>query len=320
MKVLCLTSEWPTGENPNHVPFLVDHILSLEKFGIKSKVLKVSPSSISSYLQSISQIRETIKTDSYDLIHTHWGWNGLMGIWFNKPHIMTFHGSDLNPPISWSIRNCIIYIISQWSVSHNNYNIFVSNTLGKQSIMKSINNSEVIPMGTDLRKFKPMNKIETRHKLQLPVDKKLILFGGNKSQPIKRLSLAEFAVSNLGDKYKLITVDYEDHKKMPLYMNAVDVLLMTSKSEGSPMMIKEALACNLPIISTDVGDVRKMIHGLENCHLILNEKPEHIAELIKKCVSNPIRPLGRERMKKYSLDRVATRITHLYKKVSKNHT
>jgi len=92
-------------------------------------------------------------------------------------------------------------------------------------------------------------------------------------------------------------------------------LLMTSKSEGSPMMVKEALACNLPVVSTNVGDVKSMIDGLDNCYIIDDKSPKNIAKVVEKCVSNGMVPNGRERMRKYSLDAIANQVYDAYKSI-----
>ena len=100
---------------------------------------------------------------------------------------------------------------------------------------------------------------KSKTKLGLETKIKYILFAGNYSQPVKRFSLAERVMAELDDKFKLIKLNFAAHHQMSTYMNASDVLLMTSYQEGSPVIIKEALACNLSVVSTDVGDVKEMI-------------------------------------------------------------
>ena len=112
MNILIITSEWPTKSYPNDVPFLVDNIRSIQEHGIYTDVLKVDSGSIYSQFNSIWKIKNKLSLKPYDLIHTHFGWNGLIGIWFDKPHIISFHGSDLNHPNRWTIRTIIIHIIS----------------------------------------------------------------------------------------------------------------------------------------------------------------------------------------------------------------
>ena len=170
-------------------------------------------------------------------------------------------------------------------------------------------------MGINLKIFFPMNQIKCRKKLDLSIDKKLILFGGNSSQPVKRLELAQSTVKLLNDDYELITVDYISHELIPFYLNACDVLLMTSFNEGSPMMIKEAIACNLPIISTNVGDVKELVDGIKNCSIIPDESPRIIASMIISCVKNKTRSNGEGEMKNYSLEVISEKVLNIYKKI-----
>ncbi len=88
---------------------------------------------------------------------------------------------------------------------------------------------------------------------------------------------------------------------------------MTSLSEGSPTMIKEALACNLPIVSTDVGDVKEQLQGLENCFIIKNDTPEEIASVVKKCIKNQVTPNGRTKMLNFSVNVLSNEIIKIYK-------
>ena len=315
MRILFVTSEWPSEGQPNHVPFLKDHILSLESKGIKASIYKIKSESIAIRLISIFQLRKQIRDKNYDIIHIHWGYNGLFCLGLNTPNVITFHGSDLNKPSYWKARSIIIYLISKISTITSNHNIFVSKELAKESLMKK-KKMTVIPMGIDLDKFFPMDKKVCREKLNFPENKHLILFGGNASQAVKRLPLAKSIFKYLGENYKLITVDYVDHNLIPFYMNACDILLMTSLSEGSPTMIKEAMACNLPIVSTDVGDVKEKIQGLENCFVLKNETPEKIASIVKKCIKSQVHPNGRGKILNYSLNILSNKMIKVYKSIT----
>jgi hypothetical protein len=77
------------------------------------------------------------------------------------------------------------------------------------------------------------------------VDKHLVLFTASHNNPRKRYDLAKEAVNALNDpsNVELIRVTETPYQLVPLYMNACDVLLLTSLHEGSPNVVKEALAC-----------------------------------------------------------------------------
>jgi len=311
LKVIFVTSEWPSKAHPNHVPFLKENISSLKSKGIITSTYKIKSGSIRNRLISIIQLRKQVKDEKYDIIHVHWGYNGLFCLGLNIPNVVTFHGGDLNKPLLWEIRSIIIYLVSKIATITSQHNIFVSKDLAKKGLSNKNKNS-VIPMGIDLDKFVPMDKKECREELKLPLNKHLILFGGNASQAIKRLPLARNALEILDDNHELITIDYIDHNLMPIFMNASDMLLMTSLNEGSPMMIKEALACNLPVASTNVGDVKEQLYGLENCFIIKDETPEAIASVIKRCIKCQGIPNSRVKMLNYSIDVLSDMVIDIY--------
>lgn len=140
----------------------------------------------------------------------------------------------------------------------------------------------VIPSGLDLELFCPMDQKECRQRLALSSEKKLVLFAADPRKVIKRFDLAKKAVEIVMKSLpvELIIASNEPHALMPVYMNACDALLLTSQHEGSPNVVKEALACNLPVVSLDVGDVRKRIGNAQNCRVCENDDPYEIANAL----------------------------------------
>ena len=219
----------------------------------------------------------------------------------------------------YKLEGKILFILSQIGFFLSKYNIFVSKILRKK-IYSNRNNYSIIPMGVDLKHFKYMNKQNCRKKLNLSHKKNLVLFGGNYKKKIKRHSIAIKAVEILGEDYELISLYLNDFNKMPLYMNACDLLLMTSKHEGSPMMVKEAIACNLPVVSTDVGDVRYQIENIKGCYISKSDDPKVIAKYLKKCFSDlkgKIKKSPIKSLEKISLDYIVNKNIKIYNKVLK---
>ena len=116
---------------------------------------------------------------------------------------------------------------------------------------------------------------------------------------------------------ELLTVWKASHEDMPLYMNASDVLVLTSQHEGSPNAVKEAMACDLPIVAVDVGDVREVVEGTRNCH-IAERTPEDLAESLIHILSRQERSDGRSRIGRLALDAVAGRVISVYERVLGN--
>ncbi|MCI0818026.1 MAG: glycosyltransferase, partial [Chloroflexi bacterium] len=103
----------------------------------------------------------------------------------------------------------------------------------------------------------------------------------------------------------------QPHTVVPTYMNAADVLLLTSDAEGSPMVVKEAMACNVPVVSTAVGDVAEVIGGTEGCH-ITSQDPAEVVEKLKAALAFGRRTNGREAVKRMELDEISRRIVAVY--------
>jgi glycosyltransferase involved in cell wall biosynthesis len=96
-----------------------------------------------------------------------------------------------------------------------------------------------------------------------------------------------------------------------MWLNASNVLLLTSLTEGSPNIVKEALACDLPVVSVEVGDVSERIREIEGCYLALSE-PDDLATKLRMVHSGPGRVPGRVRMQGLSLEQVALRLRDFY--------
>src|SRR5262249_55435467 len=145
--------------------------------------------------------------------------------------------------------------------------IVVANFLKPMLWLKS---AITIPMGVDLNLFKPMPEEEARKQLALRGGPMRVAFVAHPNNRRKRFDLAEAAVRSLqesGIEVELLPIYGVPHDQIPIYMNACNALVLTSNQEASPCVIKEAMACNLPIVSTDVGDVAEVIDGVENSSL-----------------------------------------------------
>lgn len=275
---------------------------SLEKKGVSVDFFLIHGNGISAYLDSNKQLKKVLRSKKYDIVHAHYGLTGFLTILQKGVKvIVTFHGSDIHNPF--------VRLISFITAFFADKNIFVSQKLlNKCPSRKSI----IIPCGVDLERFFPINKFKARNELNFSQDKNYVLFAGAFNDPIKDYPLAQKLISEF-ENTQLIEIKKLDYTQVNKYLNAVDLVLLTSKSEGSPQIIKEAMACNCPIVSTDVGDIVKIINGAKLCYV--SNKYNDLKKAIFEILNNKHRSDGRMLIEDYSSTKIAERIYSEYKKI-----
>jgi len=176
----------------------------------------------------------------------------------------------------------------------------------------------VIPSGLDFGLFRPIPQDEARRHLGLPVDKRFLLFVGNPELPRKRYDLARQAVDVLNRSLsaELLVGWGAPHDDIPFYMNAADALVFTSRQEGSPNVVKEALACNLPVVSVRVGDVPLRLQNVEGCELCDDDRPETIAAALERVLRRNRRVAGRDAVRDLDEQRLAQEVISIYRSVA----
>jgi glycosyltransferase involved in cell wall biosynthesis len=174
----------------------------------------------------------------------------------------------------------------------------------------------IIPGGIDLELFKPMPQAQAREQLNLHPDKPLVLFVGSPQNAVKRHYLAQATIDILKTSrdVELIVATGVLPDQIPVYMNAADVLLVTSKHEGSPNVVKEAMACNLPIVSVDVGDVKERLRNVTECTVINSSNPSDLAPSLEKTLLRKQRSNGREQALELSEANLVQRQIRVYEK------
>jgi len=293
-------------------PFIKVQAESLKKFGHRIDYYPVKGKGFWGYLFNITKLSKFIKQDNCDIVHSHYSLCGIVSaLATEKPVVCSLLGSDVKKSARW--RFIIKYfIMCKWK-----------KTIVKSKDMKlalGIDKVEVIPNGVDLDIFRPMNKNYCRKELGWDIGKKIILFAANPKRPEKNFSLAKKATENLNIQDVELKVVYPvPHKDIPIYLNAADLLLSTSLWEGSPNIVKEAMACNCPIVSTNVGDVKWLLDGVEGCFITTND-PKDVADKIKKALNFRGKTKGREKLISLGLDseHIAKMIIQVYEEVIYN--
>jgi glycosyltransferase involved in cell wall biosynthesis len=169
-----------------------------------------------------------------------------------------------------------------------------------------------------VERFRPLEQRTCQQQLGWDVHKFHVLFPTNGGDPVKRFDLARAAVNLLqasGVQTELHQLCGIENKAVPVWLNASDVLLLTSLHEGSPTVVKEALACDVPVVSVNVGDVKERISSTAGCYLS-EPNTEDLASKLAMVRSRGARVQGRTAVQELSLERVALRLKSLYDEIA----
>ena len=298
IRVLMVTSEWPTPQHPYHAPYLVRQADFLRRAGVDVEVFAFRGAKRPwNYLNAWRKLHARLNDGGFDLLHAQFGQSALLAWPKRLPLVVTFHGCDLQGVQRThggvALTGRFLRVLCRLIARRSEAVILVSERMRR--FLPSAVSARVIPTGLDFDEIPVIPREEARRQLRLPLTDRLILFVGNPAEPVKRYSLARQAVDTLQRtaSAELIVGWGMPHRDVLVLMNACDALVMTSIQEGSPCVIKEALACNLPIVSLDVGDVPVRLQGVAGCEVCADERPETIAASLQRVLTNPERTRGR---------------------------
>ena len=305
MRILIIAS----GNSSQISPFVKEQAESLVKQGLSVEFFLIKGKGLFGYLRNYFLLLKKIRYKEYDLLHAHYGLSGLLAtMQLSIPVVITFHGSDVNMK-----KN---YLFSRIASRLSAANIFVHRNLPEK--LKLYRGSvNIIPCGFDNNLFFPIPKDEARKTLKWGKNTRYIVFSSAFDNKIKNVQLAWSAISGINN-CNLIELKEYGKEKINLILNASDLLLVTSLSETGPIIVKEALACNCPIISTNVGDVQKLIKNVRNCY-ISSYNPDDIKNRISLVFRSNKRANGEKVIKNFKLENIAYKVIDVYRDTLKNY-
>lgn len=298
---------------------------SLINEGIGLDYYTVVGKGIKGYLKNIKLLKKVLRKSEYDVVHAHYGFCGIVAALSKGKEklVVSFMGSDLlgsaNKKSNRAWMNKQMTALNVF-FSKFFYDFIIVKSQKMREKIKSLKNVEIVANGVNTNIFEEAVKNESLAKLGWDADSTHVIFVSNPERKEKNYKLAEQAVNLIGgDNVTLKPVFNLAQEELPLYYSAADVLILTSLYEGSPNVIKEAMACNLPIVATDVGDVKWIIQNTDGCY-ITNTEPEDAADKLRMAIRygrEKGRTNGRERIKEIGLDSksVAQKIISIYDKL-----
>lgn len=327
LQILAVTNMYPTPQAPASGTFVEQQIKGLSQIGLDVDVMFVDRAQrgMRAYLGLGGQIRSRIADLQPDLVHIMYG--GVMADKVtravdDRPTVVSFCGSDLlGELLSGYVRKLIAGygLLASHRAARRASGIVVKSKNLQDALPDDVSRSKVriIPNGIDLERFKPLSRDKCRDRLRWSACCFHVVFPANSGDPRKRPDLAWAAIEALnrfGIRAEMHRLQSLPHDEVPVWLNASDVVLLTSLHEGSPNIVKEALACNIPVVSVDVGDVRERIQGIDGCYLALPD-PDDLAAKLRLVYTGSRRVGGRINMQELSLERVALRLKEFYGEV-----
>jgi glycosyltransferase involved in cell wall biosynthesis len=280
---------------------------SLQKQGIEVDLFLIKGEGVSGYLKNVFILRNYLKQHSHDLIHAHFSYSGIVvSLASRLPLVVSLMGSDVYTGFFWKLIIKIFHSLC-WDA------VIVKSKKMAEEI--KLPNSHLIPNGVDFEKFRIIDEQEAKNKVGFNHQQHILFIASKPENEVKNLSLAQKAVEQLNQQsVKFCVLSKISNELIPYYLCAADMLLLTSHWEGSPNVIKEAMACNCPIVATDVGDVKEMIQNTKGC-FIASFEPEDVAEKIKQALSLGKRTNGRKKIQHLNEKVIAEKIIDIYRMV-----
>jgi teichuronic acid biosynthesis glycosyltransferase TuaC len=320
MKVLILTAIYPTAENPAFGSYVRTQAESLQRAGIDIEMMVLNDHYRKLiYPKAVVQLRQRLARASVDLVHAHYGLVGMVArTQWKVPVVVTYHGSDILGWIDSSgKRGALGTLIARAGrmLARSVDAAIVQSDEMACKLKKS--NVYVVPHEVDFKVFQPTERDQARVVLGLNPRKKYMLFAANPKVGVKRFPLAKAVadcVATQDPSVELLVVSKETQQRLALYMSASDALIFPSYQEGSPNIVKQAMACNLPIVSSDVGDVRQLIGSTKDCYVCDSNVSEFTARIVE-ILAHRRRTDGRKHIAYLESSAVARRVIEVYQDV-----
>lgn len=311
MRILHITNNFPTLNFPIFGIFIKEQIESLNNLGAENEVFFINSreEGKGAYLRSLGKLHRLLKQNRYDIIHCHHSFSGVIFIlsarWYKTKRLLSYQSDPRNEGGLLLFR--ILYLFFDKIILKNK--------------PKDADKSKIVylPNGVNTSFFVPMDRNQCKDKLGLNKSKRYILFMDSYNRrPCKRIDRYSETLSILREKYQHVDLEplvltNTARNLIPAYINASDLHLLTSDFEGSPNSVKECMACNIPVVSTPVGNVSDLLQEVEGSFVSKSFSSEELAELSDRSLRHElVNSRDSLAQKGLNIETVARRLLNLY--------
>jgi len=291
MRALIVTNMWPSDERPELGTFVRDQVDALRRVeGVEIDVFAFPPGG---YARAARDIRARHGGGDHDVVHAHFGLTAWVALALRgpAPRVLTLHGRDLRHPRSRRI--------TQAALGRMDLVAAVSRRLAET--VPGHHDVRVLPCGVDMRRFVPISRRSARERLGLPLDEPCLLFPADPARPVKRHDRA----MDVADGTRLLSLGGVPPSEVPLWFNAANAVVLPTDAEGFGLAVLEALACDVPVLSTPVGNHPEALAGIAGAHCAPYDRDVWRAVVEPHLAAADPRVAGRARADQWSDDRMA---------------
>jgi glycosyltransferase involved in cell wall biosynthesis len=311
MRVLVVTSLYPTPSRPGLGVFVRDQVEALRRIdGLDVELFAFEPGGAGRYARAAARLRRRHRGDRFDVVHAHYGLSGwvALALGHRAPVLVTFHGTDLNHrvvgPLSRALANRVDVTAP------------VSARLGREGLpgAGTTRAAPVLPCGANLDRFAPRDRAEARARLGLAADGRYLLFPADPARPEKRHDRASELAKAAGAE--LLTYGGLSPDRVPDMINAANAVIAPSEREGFGLAPLEALACDVPVLSTDVGIAPLVLRDVAGTLCAPYDRERWLSAVTPHLESPDTRVAGRARAALFERNRMAERVFETYRDIA----
>jgi teichuronic acid biosynthesis glycosyltransferase TuaC len=306
MRALIVTSMWPSASAPARGSFVRDQVEALQETpGVDVEVFAFAPRG---YARAARDLRRRYRRERFDVVHAHFGltaWPALAVR--HATRVVTLHGTDLRHPRSRRITSAVLPRYDLVAAVSPELARDVPGAQTKRRVA-------VLPCGVDLDRFRPIGRAEARERLGLDADGRYVLFPADPARPAKRPDRARELADAAGAQ--LLALGRVHPFEVPYWVNAASAVLVPSDHEGFGLAALEALACDVPVLATPVGNHPAALEGVEGTLCAPYDTHAWSAVLDRHLADPDPRVTGRARAELWSARRMARRVLEAWIEVS----